>query len=434
MLQGGETGLQAAVWMRRLVPGRGVGGWPLGLLNAIQIARSFGSGLLAVIFALYVAHWHLGPAGIGVLGGLSVVVGGFYTVLFTRGAGRLGAEPFLAASGLLMVAAGLVYANAHSLWQVWTASLCGFVPPAGGLFVNALEEGMIAQWPSAGRTRAFAFYGMLGTAAGAVGALSAGGPDLLGWSGFNGLRVLLWIYAGLGGVVLAAACLLYWGSSGRRAGIPASSPEPSGDAVAPFGLDPGSRRLVHRLARLFVADSLGSGMVTTTLLVYWLHARYHLGTPALGTIFFAVDVAAALSFPLAARLSRSIGLLNTAVFTHIPSSLLLMAVPFAGSSQMAAALLIARGLLVEMDVPTRQSYLAAVVNPAGRAEAAGVTSLGKQAGRTAGPVLGGLLLKTAGASLPFLIGGTMKILYDVSLWRSFRRIPEQTESNLPYPP
>jgi Na+/melibiose symporter-like transporter len=186
-----------------------------------------------------------------------------------------------------------------------------------------------------------------------------------------------------------------------------------------------SRDAMLKMAGLFVADSFGSGVVTTALLVYWLHSRLGMDDASLALLFAGVSVASTLSFPLAVPLARRMGLINTAVWTHIPSSLCLAAVPLVGSATPAAVLLLVRGLLVQMDVPTRQAYIASVVDSDERAAAAGLTSLGQQVGAFAGPAVGGYAL-AAGAAVPFLLAAGVKIAYDLTLWQLFRRVPART--------
>lgn len=399
------------------------------VLLVMKTIRSLADGYWLIAFALYIEHFRLGALGIGLFAALSVVLGIVYTSLFTRLASRYGSRPFLMLSAGLMVASGALFASASTPWQVALAALCGFAPPSGGLFMNALEEGILAHSPAVKRTRVFATYGFLGTAAGAVGALAVGLPVWLGEGAalsFHIQQIMLWLYTAVSAIAFVLAFLvqdppiehvLHQEVAAIRVDL-----ESCGSWASKHGLGQ-SKAIVYRLAALFMADSMGSGMVATPLLVFWLHHQFGMKPLALADLFFGIEVLSAISFPLAEWISRYIGLLNTAVFTHIPSSVLLMLVPFSPNPATAAALLLARGLLVEMDVPTRQSYIAAVVLPGERKSAAGVTSIGKQAGRAIGPVVGGAMLSTAGAILPFWLGGAVKIAYDLTLWASFRRVP-----------
>lgn len=385
------------------------------LLTAIRGLRAFGFGYFAVVFPLYVQHFGVHATGIGLLTAFSVVLGALFTGLFSRWATRWGSRRVLILSAGLMILTGILMATATSTADLILAAVCGFLPPEGGRFFNALEEGLLGHTPSEHRTKVFAVYGLVGTAAGAIGALTAGLASLPWFPTFlTGARFLFWGLGLLGGVVLLLALAV-----AEPPGFAPDVPSPKRSGLHR------SRGVVYTLAALFVADSLGGEMVATPLLVYWLHQHFHMSLSALAALFFGIDILAAISFPLAERLSRVLGLINTAVFTHIPFSLLLILVPFAPSGAMAAALLLARGLLVEMDVPTRQSYIASVVDPSERTAAAGVTSVGKQIGSALGLLMGGWTLAVAGATIPFVLGGTLKIGYDMSLWFSFRKVKSE---------
>ena len=387
------------------------------LVNVLQTSRAFGVGMMTITFPLLAASDGLHAVAIGVLIGLGVLFGAVYTFLFSRGTSRLGVMPFLLLSSLMMTGSAFAYLKMDSITGLLVVAFLGFIPPSAGTYAGALEEGLLAHVPESQRTRTFAVYGMLGTAAGALGALAAGLPHSQGLGLHGSLRALLMLYLGLALVSTMVSLALLVGGQ-RFNDHPELSVSSSPDRV---GLHT-SRRIVYKLAALFVADSTGSGMVTAPLIVYWLHVHFSMSAWHLALLVFGMDLLAAVSFPLAERLSRVVGLLNTAVFTHIPSSMLLMAVPFSPSGTVAAALLLTRGLLVEMDVPTRQSYLASVVQPEERVQAAGVTSMGKQLGRAMGPVGGGWMLTAFGALGPFVGGGALKIAYDVTLWLAFRSV------------
>ncbi|MHB8296257.1 MAG: MFS transporter [Acidimicrobiales bacterium] len=384
------------------------------LLYVIEGTRSLANGFFTITFVVYAQRLGLGAAAIGLLSGLSVVVGIGLTQLLTRVSDNHGTRPALVLSAVLMTATGVATAASRSPVALGLVAFLGFLPPSGGLFVNAVIEGELAHRPRRDRTKVFARYGLVQTAAAATGALLAGMPSLLGHPGVGGLRAGFVGLSLLGAVVGALALAV---AEPPRETLP--------EAPLTLGLQR-SRAAVHKLAALFVADSLGSGMVATTLVVYWLHVHFHFGPAALGALLFGVDIASAASFPMAEVISRRIGLLNTAVFTHIPSSVLLMAVPFAPAGWLAGVLLVTRGLLVEMDVPTRQSYIASIVDPSERKAAAGMTGSGKQAGRALGPLIGGAALQAFGAVVPFVAGGAVKIGYDLALWRSFRGVQERS--------
>lgn len=387
------------------------------MVNGIQILRALGIGLMTILFPLIAIDDGLPAIAMGVILGAGVLFGAFYTFVFSRGASRSGVPLFLVWSSILMLASGFVYLLGHSLVSLLLIAVLGFIPPTGGIFASALEEGLLSHVPATRRTRVFATYGMLGTSAGAIGALLAAAPTDIGLTPAVGRHVLLVTYLlfGLGATILS---VMLWAWERRN---PNLFPHLQTSSRSTTGLGQ-SRKLVYQLAALFVADSTGSGIVTAPLIIYWLHLHFHMSASHLALLVFGVDILAAISFPLAEWISRFIGLLNTAVFTHIPSSILLMMVPFAPNGGVAAILLLLRAILVEMDVPTRQSYIAAAVTPDERVPAASVTSMGKQVGRAIGPVGGGWMLAVFGPLGPFIGGGAIKIAYDVTLWYSFRRL------------
>ncbi|MGH6611711.1 MAG: MFS transporter, partial [Burkholderiaceae bacterium] len=194
-------------------------------------------------------------------------------------------------------------------------------------------------------------------------------------------------------------------------------------------ISPGTRTILWKISSLFALDSLGGGFLTTALLTYFFHERFGVGPAEMGTLFFAARIANALSHIAAAWLAQRIGLVNTMVFTHIPSSLLLVTVAFAPSFPIAAALFLLREGLVEMDVPTRQSYLMAIVRPEERTTVTGVTHLVRLAGWAIAPLIAGLLMQNLALATPLFIGAAMKITYDVLLYRAFRRVrpPEERD-------
>ena len=394
-------------------------------LFATDGIRSFAMGYFSIIFVIVVRNLGLSALGLGIVTGVSVAVGIAITHFLTIAAYRHGARIALILSGLLMALTGVIIALAHSTLLLYAGALLGFLPPSGGMFIGALAEGVLAQTPPGQRTKVFARNGMIVTIMGAIGALFASFPTLLGMSEAEGLRLLIWLYSLLGVAVAAVSCsVIDLGPRKRGADL---IREEAGDGTGEASFSGGSKTAINRLAALFVVDSAGSGIVAATLVIYWLRYHFNMSIVALSLLFFGMDVLAALSYPLAERISRRIGLLNTAVFTHIPSSILLMAVPFVPSAALASLLLLARALLVEMDIPTRKSYVASIVKPEERRVAAARTSMGRQAGRAIGPVVGGYLLSGVSSVAPFLGSGILKISYDLTLWRSFRSVSSREE-------
>lgn len=387
-----------------------------GRLFLIDSIRTFGLGFFAIGFTLRAQSLGMDALDLGVLTTISVLVGILTTQLVDHLFHGKRLRLSLGFAGFAMVVTGAITALAPSRWWLYPAALLGFLPPLGGQYVAAVVEGRLAQTPVAHRTQVFAHYGLWVNIAGALGALSASVPSVLSLGTSFGLGVLAISYGALGLFVVACASGLTESAQTGELSLPADVFQ----VVDPKGAEHMST--INRLAVLFVVDASGSGVVTPTLVIFWLHAQFHMTTSSLAILYFVMAICNSLSFPLAAQIARRLGLLNTAVITHIPSSLLLVAVPFTHSASVASGLLIARAILVEMDVPTRQSYIASIVTPTLRARAAARTSMGKQTGRAIGPLVGGATLSALGAVAPFLIGGTLKIGYDLALWRSFRHV------------
>jgi hypothetical protein len=382
-------------------------------LYLVDGVRTFGLGFFTIIFVVAARSAGMGALAIGILTTISVVVGIFTTRLVDWVVPRWGSRIPFAAAGFLMAATGAVLLIFPGRLGISMAAVFGFLPPLGGQFVAVVVEGSLSHTPAARRTKVFATYGLIVTLAGASGSLFAALPGFLGFNTSQSISVLTACLVMFGAVVLLVSFLL---PVDHLLGDPADREEEGGDPSA------SRKALVYRLALLFVADAAGSGIVTSTLVLYWLHVHFHLTLPQLSLLYFGMDILSAVSYPLAERIARKIGLLHTAVFTHIPSSLLLIAVPFVPNGAIAAVLLLARALLVEMDVPTQKSYIASIVPPSLRAFAVNRTSMGSQTGAAIGPIIGGAALSSLGNVAPFFLGGVVKISYDITLWRSFRRV------------
>jgi hypothetical protein len=268
------------------------------------------------------------------------------------------------------------------------------------------------------RTMAFARYNVLQDIGHAVGGLAAGLPALLQESGIlAGAPALRWSVAGYAALSLApAAAYLSLSTAAETLGV-----------SRPARVSPESRRILWKLSSLFAIDSLAGGFLTTALLSFFFYERFGVGLEAIGPLFFLARVANALSHIGAAWLARRFGLVKTMVFTHIPSSLLLISVAYAPSFPVAAVLFLLREGLVEMDVPTRQSYVMAVVRPAERTVASGVTHLVRMGAWAVAPAFAGVMMENVSLMLPLVIGAGMKVGYDLLLWRAFRHVrpPEE---------
>jgi Major Facilitator Superfamily len=285
------------------------------------------------------------------------------------------------------------------------------------------------------RTRTFARYSLIGALSIAAGALAAGAPDVLvslGIGKIEALKAMFYVYAALG--LLGAA---FYSRMARTQATEATEAAPRPTALGP------SRWTVYKLAALFSLDSFAGGFVVQSLMALWLFERFELSLAAASAFFFWSNVLTAFSYPVAARLGQRFGLVNTMVFTHIPSSICLIAAAFSSNLTIVLGLLLVRSALSQMDVPTRTSYVMAVVTPAERTAAASVTAVPRSLASSISPALSGALLSTSFAGLPLVICGVLKIVYDLSLLYSFRhlkppeemaRSPATTAPNLPTRP
>ena len=388
------------------------------LLYAARGVRGFGDGFAVIILPAYLAEIGFDPFRIGIVA-TAALLG---TAASTLAVGLLGARHdlrnLLLFGAFLMAASGLAFAQVEHIAFVILVAFVGTMNPSTGdlgLLVP-LEHAMIARTvPDEARTTAFAHYSLTGALATAAGALAAAAPDLLGGLGVEkivGLKAMFYVYAALG--VVGAA--LY-------AGLPHAELKPS---ATPAALGP-SRAIVYKLAALFSVDSFAGGFAVPALIALWLFERFELSLTAASLFFFWSNVLAAFSYPVAARLAGRFGLVNTMVFTHIPSSLCLIAAAFSPHLVVVLALLLVRSALSQMDVPTRTSYVMAVVTPAERPAAASVTAVPRSLASALSPAIAGALLTTSAAGLPLVICGALKIAYDLALLYSFRHIKPPEE-------
>jgi MFS family permease len=384
-----------------------------------RMARLFAYGFLAVVLVLYVAQTGLGDAQIGLPLTLTLVGDTLISLWITTNADRVGRKRMLLAGAGLMLFAGLLFAITRNFVVLLIAATIGVISPSGnevGPFL-AIEQASLAQIvPDQRRTGVFAWYNLVGSFATAFGALCGGAlTGLLQRAGLvplNSYRAVVVCYA-IMGIVLAGL----FGRLSSRVEAPRSSQPVSGSRL---GLHR-SRRVVFRLSALFSLDAFAGGFVITSFVAYWFHLKFGVEPAMLGAIFFAAHILAGISALSAAAIARRIGLINTMVFTHIPSNVLLILVPLMPTLPLAVLVLLLRFSISQMDVPTRQSYTMAVVSPEERSAAAGVTGIARTTGAAVAPVLAGPLLGTASlASWPLFIAGSLKIVYDLLLYRNFR--------------
>ena len=398
------------------------------LLFAMRTLRMFGYGFLAVVLVLYLAAAGLDPLAVGLVLTLTLVGDIVISLWLTTNADRFGRRRVLIAGSLLMLLAGIVFAATSWLPLLILAGAIGVVSPTGnevGPFL-AIEQAALTQTvPDRRRTPTFAWYNLAGYVATAAGALGAGivSQALLdgGWAPVDAYRAIVIGYAVIGLLLAAGFWML------DRA-IEAPPREVRDDGIRRrLGLGR-SRGIVGHLSLLFSIDAFGGGFIPQSLMAYWFHLQFGVEPLVLGAIFFAANLLAAVSSLLAAPIAARIGLINTMVFTHLPSNLLLILVPLMPTLPLAVAVLLLRYTLSQMDVPTRQSYVMAVVEPDERSAAAGITGIARTTGAAISPSISSVLVSSQSyAALPFYLAGGLKILYDLLVYRDFRNLKPPEE-------
>jgi MFS family permease len=398
----------------------------LALINAAGFLRSFGVGLMGVVLGIYLFRTGLTSLAIGLVIAAGLAGAALATLLVSLVADRVGRRSFLLILSLLSGVAGLALAVSPSLPVLVTFAFVGMLNGTGTdrSAASALDQAIIPGLVSdIKRTWILAWYNVLLDGGGALGAMLAALPILLqrqlSVSVLHSYRLVFFGYFGL---YLAVAALYLFLSPAVEVATPGGL-TPTKTKIAPE-----SRRIVAKLTALFSLDAFGGGFLTDALVAYWFFRRFGIGEESLGLVFFAVHILNAVSHLGAAWLARHIGLVKTMVFTHLPSSLFLIAVPFAPSLKVAILLFLCREALVEMDVPTRQSYVAAVVLPNERTFASGFTNLARNVFWAVGSTVAGFVMQNIAFSAPLAIGGGMKIAYDLALFRAFRKIRPPEES------
>ena len=405
-------------------------GW-VSLLNAdgrilftTRIVRLFAYGFLSVVLALYLAQVGLTTAEIGALLTFTLLGDAGVSLWITTSADRIGRQKMLIVGAALMLFAGVVFAVTQNYVLLVIAAIIGVISPSGneiGPFLSIEQAALTQTVPNEQRTRVFAWYNLVGSFATATGALCGGAlAQLLQATGSTPLasyRAIVLIYAAFGVVLALVFSRLSKNIETTRQVV-----------TTRIGLHR-SRGIVLKLSALFSLDAFAGGFIVQSLVAYWFQTRFGVPPVVLGSIFFGANILAGISALSAARIAARIGLINTMVFTHIPSNLLLILVPLMPNLPLAILVLLARFSISQMDVPTRQSYTMAVVEPDERSAASGVTSIARSIGAAVSPSLAGALLGGPFLSAPFFIAGGLKIVYDLLLYRSFRAMkpPEEKE-------
>jgi MFS family permease len=393
------------------------------LLFLSRMVRMFAYGFLAVILGLYMDAVGFNAHQIGLLVTLTLAGDTVISLVLTTSADRFGRRRTLLLGAFLMAGAGFLFASTNRFWLLLLAATVGVISPSGGEVgpFLAVEQAALSQAVARGRmTAVLAWYNLAGSVCTALGALTSGalaqGLHAHGMSLQAGYRAIVMAYGGLGLVLAVIAFSL---SPGVEISL---APPDRAASRAQLGLGR-SRAVVLRLSALFALDAFAGGLVVQSLVAYWFHIRFGLEPGLIGAVFFGANLLAGVSALAAARLARRFGLLNTMVFTHLPSNLLLVLVPFMPNLPLVILVFLLRFSLSQMDVPTRQAYMLAVVSPEERSAAGGVANVARTIGAAASPMLAGLLLgSTSLLGGIFVLAGGLKVVYDLLLLARFRKV------------
>ena len=391
------------------------------LLYVARGLRGFGDGFAIILLPVYLSALGYGPVQIGIVATTALLGSAATTLGIGMLARRYPLRNLLIFGAIAMAATGAALPAFEPIAAIMVVAFLGTINPSSGDtgLLIPLEHASIAQGVAASRrTQTFAHYSLIGALATAAGSLAAAAPQYLAVGGMDQIAAIRLMFYAYGAIGLIAAAL-YRLIPLRNA--TAATPPPT--VLGP------SRGIVIKLAALFCVDAFAGGFVVQSLLALWLFERFSLSLAEAGMFFFWSNVFAAFSYPVAAWLSRHIGLINTMVFTHIPSSLCLIAAAFAPNLLVALILLLVRSALSQMDVPTRTSYVMSVVTPQEQAAAASFTAAPRTLAQAISPAFGGALLASSFIGWPLIICGVLKIAYDFALLYSFQHIKPPEESD-----
>jgi MFS family permease len=402
------------------------------ILFITRMVRLFAYGSLSVILLIYLAQIGLSDTQIGLLLTLTLLGDTIISLWLTTRADCVGRRRMLLAGAGLMVFGGTIFALTTSFAVLLIAAIIGVISPSGyevGPFLSIEQSALSNIIPDEKRTHIFAWYNLAGSFTTALGAIVTGIlVQLLQNAHITPVasyRTIIVGYAALGFLLAALFCAL-----SPLVEVPGEgSCEVRSELRKRFGLHR-SKGIVFKLSALFSLDAFAGGFILQSILAYWFYKRFGVQPAVLGSIFFGANILAGVSSLSASWMASRIGLVKTMVYTHIPSNILLMLVPLMPNLPLAITVFLLRFSISQMDVPTRQSYVMAVVEPDERSAAAGITGVARTVGASLSPVLAGpLLASTALASVPFFISGSLKIVYDLLLYRSFQaiRAPEESE-------
>jgi len=387
---------------------------------AARAVRAFGDGFVALLLPIYLLDLGFSAFAIGVIVCGTLIGTALLTLWVGMIANRYSRRRLLLAASLLMAATGAGFAVATAFWPLLVIAIVGTINPTAGdaSVFSPVEQTVLTHIVEPRRrTALFARYSVVGSVAGALGVLAAGGPDLAAsWTGCApgaAMQAMFGLYAVLGIISL----LLY---------RPLSPAIEANYEALPAPLSQ-SRRLVYGMAALFGMDSFGTGFLVQSLLALWLYQSFSISLTTAASILFWTGICSAISYLVAVPIAARIGLINTMVLTHLPSNVLLILIPFAPDLTTAIGLLLARSALSQMDVPTRSSYVMAVITPEERPAAASVTAVPKTFAWAAGSIISGYLLTLSTFGWPLLIAGLVKGAYDILLLIKFQKVrpPEE---------
>ena len=397
------------------------------LLFATRSARMFAYGLLSVVLVIYLIEIGLKEWEVGLLLTLTLVGDTAISLFLTTTADRFGRRRTLILGAVLMVLAGVAFLFTNSFLLLVLAATIGVISPSGneiGPFLSVEQASLSHIVSDERRTDVFAWYNLAGSFATALGALAGGliaeAAASFGLTGPAAFRPVLLAYAGIGVVLIA-------GFSRMSGAIEATRDDSIPPPKAMLGLHE-SKGIVFKLSLLFALDAFGGGFVIQSVIAYWFHVRFQLDPAMIGTIFLLANLLAGVSALAAGWLARRIGLINTMIYTHLPSNVLLILAPLMPDVYWAIGLLLLRFSISQMDVPTRQAYTMAVVRPDERSAAAGVTAVARSVGASISPMLATVLVGSVGLmSVPFFLAGGLKIVYDLLLYRAFANSEAKNE-------
>jgi MFS family permease len=398
-------------------------GW---LLFATRFIRLFAYGAVSVVLVFYLVGLGLSEAETGLLLTATLVGDTVVSLYLTTRADRIGRRRMLIVGAALMTAAGLAFASTTHLWLLLVAGTIGVISPSGhevGPFLPIEQAALSHVVTNRARTEVFAWYALTGSFATALGALTGGtlthALQQTAMTRVNSYRMVVILYSALG-VLLA---VLFTRVSGAAEASSLGEKRLFRATLASLSGLERSRRVVFKLSSLFALDAFGGGFVVQSFAAYWFYLRFGVNPETLGIVFFSANILAGLSALAAARLAARFGLLNTMVATHLPSNILLILVPLMPNLPLAVLALLVRFSISQMDVPTRQSYVMAVVTPEERSAAAGITGVARTIGAAISPMFVGLMFaRPSLIDVPFFVAGTLKIIYDLLLYKAFAAV------------